>query len=89
MRAQGVRADGAGDAGDATRRVLDFLEDRVDDGSIYYFKSKQIADDLGLSSQEVGHAVREIRTEGSGDVRVEPWGSVGQGSATTWRVEKR
>ena len=47
-----------------------------------YFKSRRIADDLGMSAKEVGANIRSIRA-GDPDLTVEKWG---YSSGTTWRV---
>ncbi|SNR40974.1 DUF7123 family protein [Halorubrum vacuolatum] len=62
------------------RRILAYLREHADDRT--YFKSRLIADDLGLSAKEVGAnmgAVADAATE----LEVEKWG---YSSGTTWMV---
>jgi hypothetical protein len=61
-------------------RILRYLRENAADRT--YFKSRLIADDLGLSAKEVGanmSAVADAATE----VDVEKWG---YSSGTTWMV---
>lgn len=61
-------------------RILEYLREHAD--SRTYFKSRLIADDLGLSAKEVGAnmgAVAAATTE----LDVEKWG---YSSGTTWMV---
>lgn len=61
-------------------RILEYLRDRVAEQT--YFKSRLIAEELGLSSREVGvnmPAVREVAPV----LRIEKWG---YSSGTTWKV---
>lgn len=62
------------------RRILGYLRQQA--GSKMYFKSRLIADDLGLSAKEVGANMRAI-LEGNFDITVEKWG---YSSGTTWKV---
>jgi DNA-binding MarR family transcriptional regulator len=64
------------------RRILAYLSDRADDRT--YFKSRNIADDLGLSAKEVGANMRAI-LDGDVGVTVEKWG---YSSGTTWKVTR-
>jgi len=64
-------------------RLADYLRDRVDDGEMY-FKSKFIADDVGLSSKEIGALIVKLQ-ESVDDLSIERWSYTG---ATTWRVEQ-
>ena len=61
------------------RRILSYLSENADQT---YFKSRLIAEDLGLSAKEVGANMRAIRGEDL-DVTVEKWG---YSSGTTWMV---
>ena len=68
------------DLTDKQRQILQYLRDHADEQT--YFKSRLIADELGLSAKEVGAnmtAVRERATE----IEVEKWG---YSSGTTWMV---
>lgn len=62
------------------RRILEYLRDHADERT--YFKSRLIADDLGLSAKEVGTNMTAI-AEGSVELSVEKWG---YSSGTTWMV---
>ena len=74
-----VAADSAGLSAKQAR-ILRYLRENAADRT--YFKSRLIADDLGLSAKEVGanmSAVADAATE----VDVEKWG---YSSGTTWMV---
>jgi len=64
-------------------RLADYLRDRVEDGEMY-FKSKFIADDVDLSSKEIGALIVKLQ-ESVDDLSIERWSYTG---ATTWRVER-
>ena len=64
-------------------RLADYLRARVDDGEMY-FKSKFIADDVGLSSKEIGALIVKLQ-DSIDDLSIERWSYTG---ATTWRVEQ-
>lgn len=64
-------------------RLAEYLRERVDDGDMY-FKSKFIADDVGLSSKEIGALIVKLQ-ESVDDLSIERWSYTG---ATTWRVEQ-
>jgi hypothetical protein len=68
------------DLSDKQRRILQYL--RSEAGERTYFKSRLIAEDLGLSAKEVGANMRAI-LDGDFDVTVEKWG---YSSGTTWKV---
>ena len=72
------------DADELTKeeRLRRYLLRRATDGELY-FKSKFIADDVGLSAKEIGALMVKLRDSAS-DLRVEKWSYTG---ATTWRVE--
>ncbi|MFB6184995.1 MAG: hypothetical protein ABEI96_10605 [Haloarculaceae archaeon] len=63
-------------------RLRNFLKEKAADGEMY-FKSKFIADEVGLSPKEIGALMVKLR-ESAGDLQVEKWSYT---SATTWRVE--
>jgi hypothetical protein len=63
------------------RRLERHLRERAADGE-FYFKSKFVADDLGLSSSEVGSLVTGLQGSTAG-LTVERWAYT---NATTWRV---
>lgn len=68
------------DLSDKQRRILRYLESNAPKQT--YFKSRLIADDLGLSAKEVGANMRALLS-GEFDVTVEKWG---YSSGTTWKV---
>jgi hypothetical protein len=70
----------ATDLSEKQRRILQYLESNAGDQT--YFKSRLIAEDLGLSAKEVGANMRAI-LDGEFDVSVEKWG---YSSGTTWKV---
>lgn len=64
-------------------RLRGFLKDRIESGNgELYFKSKFIADEVGLSSKEIGALMVKLR-ETATDLQIEKWSYT---SATTWRV---
>jgi DNA-binding Lrp family transcriptional regulator len=63
------------------RRILEYLRDKVSRGESY-FRSKNIAESLGLSSKQVGARLPKL-AEQSEDVDIEKWG---RARSTTWRV---
>ena len=86
MSATADTADTAGTDGeertnltDKQRRILSYLTENAEQT---YFKSRLIADELGLSAKEVGANMRAIRREDVG-LTVEKWG---YSSGTTWMV---
>lgn len=62
-------------------RLERHLRERAADGE-FYFKSKFVADDLGLSPSEVGSLVAELQGTTAG-LTIERWAYT---NATTWRV---
>lgn len=62
------------------QRILRYLENNADEQT--YFKSRLIADELGMSAKEVGTNMKAIEG-GEFDVSVEKWG---YSSSTTWMV---
>lgn len=66
---------------DKQKRILGYLREHAD--SKTYFKSRLIANDLGLTAKEVGTNMRALET-GEFDVSVEKWG---YSSSTTWMVD--
>jgi len=63
-------------------RLKSYLAQRAQDGELY-FKSKFIADEVGLSPKEIGALMVKLRDSAS-DLEIEKWSYT---SATTWRVE--
>jgi len=62
------------------RRILRYLREQADEQT--YFKSRLIADELGMSAKEVGANMTPL-VEGDIDLTVEKWG---YSSGTTWMV---
>jgi|APHM01.1.fsa_nt_gi hypothetical protein len=63
-------------------RLRQFLREQAADGELY-FKSKFIADEVGLSPKEIGALMVKLRDSCPG-LEIEKWSYT---SATTWRVE--
>ncbi|TKX78465.1 hypothetical protein EXE53_21030 [Halorubrum sp. SD626R] len=61
-------------------QILRYLRENADDRT--YFKSRLIADDLGLSAKEVGANMGPV-ADAAADIDVEKWG---YSSGTTWMV---
>jgi predicted ArsR family transcriptional regulator len=66
---------------DEERRILAYLRESVSRGE-RYFRSKNIAEQLGLSSKQVGVRLPEL-AEKSEEVDIEKWG---RSKSTTWKV---
>ncbi|MFD1643944.1 DUF7123 family protein [Halohasta litorea] len=64
-------------------RLANYLRSRVEDGEVY-FKSKFIAEDVSLSSKEIGALIVKLQ-DSVDDLSIERWSYTG---ATTWRVEQ-
>jgi DNA-binding MarR family transcriptional regulator len=62
------------------QRILSYLKQHADDQT--YFKSRLIADELGLSAKEVGTNMPALE-DGEFDISIEKWG---YSSSTTWMV---
>ena len=69
---------------DKRRRLLTYLRERTADGE-RYFKSKFVAEELDLSTREIGQLFGQLR-EGAEELDVERWG---YSNATTWRVTRQ
>jgi len=67
--------------GKTDREILDYLRESVSRGE-QYVRSKTIAEQLGLSSKQVGARLPKLDEE-SDDVEIEKWG---RARSTTWRV---
>ena len=65
------------------QRLKSFLAEKASDGEIY-FKSKFIADEVGLSPKEIGALMVQLKESATG-IEVEKWSYT---SATTWRITK-
>ena len=68
--------------GEEDREILDYLRDSVSRGQSY-FRAKNIAEQIGLSSKQVGARLPKLDEE-SDDVEIEKWG---RARSTTWRIE--
>jgi len=81
---QSVSTDAStSDSKSKDQRLADYLRARVEDGEMY-FKSKFIAEDVGLSSKEIGALIVKLQ-DSVDDLSIERWSYTG---ATTWRVEQ-
>ena len=63
-------------------RLKLYLREKAQDGELY-FKSKFIADEVGLSPKEIGALMVKLK-ESATDLQIEKWSYT---SATTWRVQ--
>jgi len=70
-----------GEFSEEDRRILDYLRDSVSRGESY-FRAKNIASQLGLSSKQVGARLPRLAEEAE-EVDIEKWG---RARSTTWRV---
>lgn len=70
-----------GEFSEEDRRILDYLRDSVARGESY-FRAKNIANQLGLSSKQVGARLPRLAEEAE-EVEIEKWG---RARSTTWRV---
>ncbi|WP_227353486.1 DUF7123 family protein [Haladaptatus salinisoli] len=61
-------------------RLKQYLCEKASDGELY-FKSKFIADEVGLSAKEIGALM--VKLTDCAELEVEKWSYT---SATTWRV---
>ncbi|PSP54596.1 hypothetical protein BRC82_10300 [Halobacteriales archaeon QS_1_67_19] len=66
---------------DEERRILAYLRESVSRGE-RYFRAKNIAEQLGLSSKQVGVRLPEL-AEKTEEVDIEKWG---RARSTTWKV---
>ena len=66
---------------DKEERLRNYLRSKASNGETY-FKSKFIADDVGLSPKEIGALMVKLRDSAT-DLEIEKWSYT---SATTWRV---
>jgi len=64
-------------------RLRSYLREKVTEDGELYFKSKFIADEVGLSSKEIGALMVKLKDSAT-DIEVEKWSYT---SATTWRIE--
>ena len=66
---------------DEDRQILAYLRDSVSRGE-RYFRSKNIADQLGLTSKQVGVRLPRL-AERTDEIEIEKWG---RAKSTTWRI---
>jgi DNA-binding Lrp family transcriptional regulator len=69
------------DLSEEDRRILEYLRNSVSRGESY-FRSKNIAKQLGLTSKQVGARLPKLAEE-TEEVEIEKWG---RARSTTWRV---
>ncbi|WP_435067547.1 DUF7123 family protein [Haloplanus sp. C73] len=72
----------ADDSASKEERLKEYLLSKAQDGEMY-FKSKFIADEVGLSPKEIGALMVKLRDSAT-ELDVEKWSYT---SATTWRIE--
>lgn len=65
------------------RRILSYLSEKATRGQ-EYFRARNIAESLELSSKQVGVRLAEL-AEKAEDVSIEKWS---RSRSTTWRVER-
>ena len=75
-------AEPSTDVSSKEERLKQYLLAKAEDGEVY-FKSKFIADDVGLSPKEIGALMVKLR-ESATDLEIEKWSYT---SATTWRIQ--
>jgi len=75
--------DASTDSKPKAERLAEYLRSRAEDGEMY-FKSKFIAEDVDLSSKEIGALIVKLQ-DSVDDLSIERWSYTG---ATTWRVEQ-
>jgi hypothetical protein len=64
------------------QRLKRFLREKAQSGEVY-FKSKFIAEEVGLSPKEIGALMVKLK-DSAAELEIEKWSYT---SATTWRVE--
>ncbi|SDX68598.1 DUF7123 family protein [Halobellus clavatus] len=82
MSATTTPSTDAGDDLPKEERLKSFLLEKAQDGEMY-FKSKFIAEEVGLSPKEIGALMVKLKDSAS-ELTVEKWSYT---SATTWRIE--
>lgn len=70
-----------GEFSDEDQRILEYLREAAATGE-RYFRSRGIAERVGLSAKQVGARLPRLAEE-SEDVEIEKWG---RARSTTWRV---
>lgn len=71
------------DLSEEDQKILDYLRESAARGESY-FRSKNIAEQLGLSPKQVGVRLPKLDEE-TDDVEIEKWG---RARSTTWRVTR-
>lgn len=64
-------------------RLRSYLREKAEQDGELYFKSKFIAEEVGLSPKQIGALMVKL-SKSATDIEVEKWSYT---SATTWRVE--
>lgn len=64
------------------QRLRTYLKKKAEQNGELYFKSKFIAEDVGLSAKEIGALMVKLR-DSAADLEIEKWSYTG---ATTWRI---
>ncbi len=77
---EAVTAEPIASLSEKQQRIYRYLADHADEQT--YFKSRLIAEDLGLSAKEVGANMRAVR-DADTKLTIEKWG---YSSGTTWMV---
>ncbi|MFC7136468.1 DUF7123 family protein [Halobaculum litoreum] len=72
----------AADLNEKQHRILAYLRDHAAEQT--YFKSRLIAEELGLSAKEVGANMAAV-IDAAADIDIEKWG---YSSGTTWMVTR-
>ncbi|MGM0605434.1 MAG: DUF7123 family protein [Halobacteriota archaeon] len=73
-------SNATGSLSEKQQRIYRYLREHAD--SKTYFKSRLIAEDLGLTAKEVGANIRAV-CEADTELSIEKWG---YSSGTTWMV---
>ena len=68
------------DLSNKQHQILQYLREKAVTKT--YFKSRLIAEDLGMTAKEVGSNITALQ-DGDYDVEIEKWG---YSSSTTWKV---
>jgi len=65
------------------KQILTYLREKANRGQLY-FRSRNIAESIGLSSKQVGARLASLG-EKAEDITIEKWS---RSRSTTWRVER-
>lgn len=66
-----------------TRMIEEYLSDLVD-GEEKYVRANQIANDIELSSKQIGVLLSQLSRKNDSDIKVEKWA---RHTSTTWKIE--